>query len=124
MLDPTSPAAVIQRQLDAYNARDVDAWLATYAPDARQFEYPGILLADGHAQIRQRSLPRFTEPNLHAQLVQRSVMGQMVIDQEVVTRTFPGGAGTIELVCIYEVREGLIRSASFVFGNQTLDNAG
>lgn len=124
MPDSSSPAAVVQRQLDAYNARDLDAWLATYAPDARQFEHPGILLAEGHAQIRRRSEPRFTEPNLHARLVQRSVMGQMVIDQEVVSRTFPEGPGTIELVCIYEVREGLIRSASFVFGDKTLAAAG
>ena len=31
----TSPEVVIQRQLDAYNAKNLDAWLGTYAPDAR-----------------------------------------------------------------------------------------
>ena len=29
---------LVQRQLDAYNQRDLDAWLKTYAPDAQQFE--------------------------------------------------------------------------------------
>ena len=42
-----SPAAVVQRQLDAYNARDLDALIATYAADARQYEHPATLLAPG-----------------------------------------------------------------------------
>jgi putative hydrolase of HD superfamily len=29
------PAAVVQRQLDAFNARDLDALLAAYAEDAQ-----------------------------------------------------------------------------------------
>ncbi len=115
--------AVIQRQLDAYNRRDLDAWLATYAEDAQQFEFPGTLLASGHSQIRARSAPLFTEPNLHAQLIKRTVIGNIVIDQEKVTRTFPEGPGHIELICIFEVRDGLIRNANFVFGAKTLDAA-
>ncbi|MFC7419706.1 hypothetical protein ACFQNF_07410 [Iodobacter arcticus] len=39
-----SPVDVIQRQLDAYNAKDVDGWLATYAADAQQFALHGELL--------------------------------------------------------------------------------
>jgi hypothetical protein len=34
------PAAVVQRQLDAYNAKDIDALMQTYAADAQQFEFP------------------------------------------------------------------------------------
>lgn len=117
----SSPEIVVQRQLDAYNAKDLDAWLATYAPDARQYEHPGKLLTEGHAQIRARTAPRFSEPNLHARLLKRTVMGSVVIDHEDVIRTFPEGPGRIELVCIYVVEEGLIRSASFVFGPQVLD---
>jgi putative hydrolase of HD superfamily len=116
-----SPESVVQQQLDAYNARDLDAWLATYAEDALQFEHPAKLLATGHAEIRARTAVRFTEPNLHARLIQRSVMGHVVIDEEEITRTFPEGTGRVGLVCIYEVREGKIRTASFVFGEKVLD---
>jgi hypothetical protein len=116
-----SPEAVVQCQLDAYNARDLEAWLATYAEDAQQFEHPGKLLASGHAEIRARTGPRFTEPNLHARLISRSVMGSVVIDHEEVTRSFPEGPGRIELVCIYQVHDGKIRTGSFVFGEKTLD---
>lgn len=118
-----TPEQVVQRQLDAYNAHDLDAWLSTYAMDAQQFEHPSILLASGHAEIRLRAEPRFAEPNLHAQLLKRVVIGEMVIDQEIVIRSFPEGPGRIELTCIYQVRVGKIVTASFVFGAKTLDAA-
>ena len=116
-----SPAAVIQRQLDAYNARDIETLLATYAADARQYEHPGTLLATGTDAIRTRMTQRFLEPNLHARLIQRAVMGNIVVDHELVTRTFPEGPGTVEMVCIYEVREGMIRTASVQVSNKRLD---
>ena len=64
---------------------------------------------------------RLQEPNLHARLMQRVVMGNMVIDHELVTRSFPEGSGTVEMVCIYEVREGKIRTASVQVSNKQLD---
>lgn len=120
MNDFQHPAAVVQRQLDAYNARDVDAILATYASDALQFEHPATLVAAGAEQIGARMAQRFEEPNLHARLVQRSVMGNLVIDHEVVTRDFPEGPGTLELVAIYEVRDGKIQSATVHASNKQL----
>ncbi|NHQ85028.1 SnoaL-like domain-containing protein [Iodobacter sp. HSC-16F04] len=115
-----SPADVIQRQLDAYNAKDVDAWLATYAADAQQFALHGGLLAAGHAAIRSRVLIRFAEPDLHAELLQRTVMGPVVVDYERITRNFPEGKGTVEMLCVYEVADGLIQKASFAFGEQVV----
>ena len=120
MSTPLPPEVVVQRQLDAYNARDLEAWLATYAEDARQFEFPAKLLATGHAEIRARTTS-LHEPNIHARLLKRSVMGSIVVDHEEVTRTFPEGPGRIELVCIYEVRAGKIQNATFVFGAKMLD---
>jgi hypothetical protein len=117
----TSPELVVQRQLDAYNAKDLNAWLSSYAETAQQFEHPGKLLASGHAQIRARTEPRFSEPDLHARLIRRVVMGNTVIDHEDVTRTFPEGPGKIELLCIYQVEGGLIQSASFTFGPPVLN---
>jgi hypothetical protein len=117
----TAAESVVQRQLDAYNARDIDAFVATYADDAQQFEYPETLLTRGAAQLRERITARFREPNLHARLIRRIVMGQVVIDHEEVTRTFPEGTGKLELVAIYEVSEGRIAIARFISGAKTLD---
>lgn len=117
------PESVVQRQLEAYNARDLDALMQTYAEDAEQFAYPTTLLARGEAEISERFKARFQEPNLHARLIQRLVLGSVVIDQEEVTRTFPEGPGRMELIAIYEVREGRIRTARFISGEKALDPA-
>jgi len=117
----TSPEAVVRRQLEAFNARDVQALMAIYAEDAQQFEYPDTLLASGAAQLRARFEVRFQEPNLHARLIHRTVVGHVVMDHEEVTRTFPEGVGTIELVAIYEVRNGKIAAARFIYGPKKLE---
>ncbi|WP_337879369.1 nuclear transport factor 2 family protein [Rheinheimera sp.] len=108
-----NPAALIQRQLEAYNAKDIDAWLATYAKDARQFHLHGECFAAGHEQMRQRMQIRFQEPDLHARLVSRLVMGNLVVDQERITRNVAEGKAEVDMLCIYEIKDGLIQTASF-----------
>ena len=115
-MTPLCPSAVVQAQLDAYNAKDVDALMHTYAPDATQFALHGDLLAQGHAQIRPRYEVRFQEPDLHARLLSRTVLGNFVTDLEIVTRNFPEGKGTVEMLCVYEVIDGRIVRASFATG--------
>lgn len=114
------PADVIQRQLNAYNSKNVERWLETYATDAEQYCLHGDLLAKGHADLRSRITSRFLEPDLHAKLLSRTVMNNIVVDLEIVTRNFPDGLGTIEMLCIYEVIDGLIQKASFAFGQAKL----
>ena len=114
------PASIVQRQLDAYNARDLDALMATYAEDVEHFEFPSTLVAKGTADVRARLSIRLQEPDLHARLLGRTVMGNLVIDHEIVTRNFPEGLGTLEMLCIYEVADGRIQRASFASGAKTL----
>ncbi len=117
-MNENDPVLVVQRQLAAYNARDIEALLATYATDARQYELGGALLASGHAEMRPRMLARFAEPDLHAHLIQRMVAGNIVIDHEIVTRNFPEGKGTIVLIAVYDVREGKIQTQTVSFGER------
>jgi hypothetical protein len=108
--------SVVQQQLEAYNARDLEAWLATYKDDAEQYLLHGGLLASGHDAIRKRMADRFNDTALHAELVSRTVMDNVVVDHEFVTRTFPDGLTTVEMICIYEVQAGLIIKATFAIG--------
>jgi len=113
----TPPELVVRRQLDAFNARDLDAWAATYAADARQVEFPATLLAEGREAIRARTRPRMQDERLHARLTHRQVMGATVVDLETLTLTLPDGAvGEIDVACLYRVEQGLIRHATFVYG--------
>ena len=110
------PADIVQAQLDAYNAKNLDALLATYAEDARQYLYPAELVAEGHAAIRERMALRLAEPDLHAKLLRREVFGNVVIDDEIVTRNFPEGRGTVHMTMIYRVENGRIQDASTIMG--------
>ena len=116
----TSPLAVVQAQLDAFNAKDVEALMRTYAPDAEQFALHGERLAKGHDELRARYLTRFEEPDLFARLLSRQVIGNIVTDLELITRNFPDGLGTLEMLCIYEVVDGRIQRASFASGTKIL----
>jgi hypothetical protein len=117
-----NPETVVQRQLDAYNGRDIAALLAVYADDAELFEHPSKLLARGTAALRERFAARFQEPNLHAHLLKRTVMGRFVVDYERIIRTFPEGPGSLEMVMIYEVNEGRIVTAWSIPGPRILDS--
>ena len=117
----TGPEAIVEAQLSAYNTRDLDAFVATYAEDAQLFEHPSKLLASGGTQLRERYAARFAEPNLQAVVTQRIVMGNFVIDHETVTRTFPEGTGTQEAIAMYEVQGTRIVRVWFIFGAKTLD---
>ena len=119
-MNSTSPQSVVQAQLDAYNAKDIDRLLQTYAPDAEQFALHGERLAKGRAEIRARFLLRFAEPDLHARLLSRCAVGNVVADVESITRNFPEGLGTIEMLCVYQVEGGCIQKASFVVGDKKL----
>ncbi|MBB3779153.1 putative hydrolase of HD superfamily [Xanthomonas campestris] len=108
--------SIVQAQLDAYNAKDIDALLATYAEDAEHYTLHGPRLAKGHAMLRERFLARFEEPDLHARLLSRTVVGNIVADSELITRNLADGTSLVEMLCIYEVIDGKIHRASFATG--------
>lgn len=124
-IDPAIAEAVVQGQLDAYNAKDIEAFMAFWAADAQLYAHPATLLADGAAAIRARHVLRFQEPNLFGRLVQRMVVGNTVVDREVVSRTFPEGPGRVDVIAIYELagerHAPAISRAWFVMGPPMLD---
>jgi hypothetical protein len=127
MMDNTSPTGaekIVQSQLDAYNSRDLEAFMAMWSPDAQFFEHPAKLLASGAAEIRERHITRFKDPNLYGRLIRRMAVGNKVVDQEIVTRTFPEGPGRVDVIAIYEVNDDKIANAWFIFGSPILDATG
>ena len=109
-------ASVVQGQLDAYNARDIDGFMRFWADDCQYFAFPDQLLAEGAAAIRERHVLRFQEQALFGKLIKRIDMGELVVDHEIVTRNFPDGVGEVDVVAIYEVRGDKIVRAWFKQG--------
>ena len=101
------PEAVVQRQLDAYNARDLPRFLAEYCEDIEVFRLPAAApaivgkkpLADFYAT------QRFNHAGLHAELRGRIAFGNKVVDHERISgvRDQP-----FDVAVAYEVRDGLI----------------
>jgi hypothetical protein len=110
----------VHQQLEAYNARDIESFMQWWADDCEIYEFPSRLLAQGLEQLRERHIARFQEPNLFGKLVHRSSVGNVVVDQERVTRTFPEGPGEIDVLAIYEVTDGKIAKAWFKMGTPQL----
>lgn len=110
---PAEAERVVQTQLEAYNRRDVDAFLNTYASDARLYDHPDKLWASGQEQMRQAYSRLFKEaPNIKAKVSKRIVQGEFVIDQEIVTG-LPGDQ-KVTAVAIYQVHGGKITNVWFV----------
>lgn len=105
----TSPLTVVQAQLDAYNAQDLDAFCDCFADECVLAELNGEITTAGLPAIRERYAALFRQyPGNYAQLVNRIAVGDIVIDHEDIERS----AGVrVELAMIYTVRDGKIRRA-------------
>jgi putative hydrolase of HD superfamily len=76
---------VVQRQVDCYNRRDLGRFLTLFAEDAEVFDgWTGALIARGVVEIRPRYEKRFQDP-IHCQFIGRLVLGNVVVDREVIS---------------------------------------
>ena len=103
-----------QTQLDAYNARDIEAFLAPYHPEVVLARLPGDEpFARGHDEMRAIYGRKFEEtPELHCELVNRIRHDRFVVDHEHVTGV--PGSDRIDAVAIYEIVDDLIVRAWFL----------
>lgn len=103
--------AVIQEQVEAYNARDIDRFCRLFDPNIKTFSFPSTLLLSGLATFREfYATNRFIHPNLYCVILHRATIGNKVIDHEVITM----GDQKMELVAIYEVQNSLITQVTFI----------
>lgn len=114
MTELSTPVAVVQRQVEAYNRCDLEAFAATYRDDVRIFRMPSTAPAlTGRAALREfYASQRFNLPALHAEIVQRIVIGNKVIDHERVTGV---EAQPIEVVAVYDAVDGAIATVWFFY---------
>lgn len=108
------PVAVVQRQLDAYNAHDLGAFVACFDEDVRAYRMPVQSPSlSGRAQLAAfYAEHRFRIPGLRAELLGRTVLGGKVIDHE---RIHGLAEAPSELIAIYQVSDGLIDTVWFFY---------
>lgn len=109
---PDSPVDLAQRQLNGYNARDIEAFLEPYSEDVELYRFPDQLMGKGRSFMRSTYSRMFDNtPKLHCELVNRIVQGDTVIDRERVTGR---GDTPLEATAIYKIKEGKIVKVYFI----------
>jgi uncharacterized protein (TIGR02246 family) len=114
----TMPAAVVQRFVDAANARDAEAMAALVAPDAVFARFSdGRVIASGREAIRTHyaQLLATNSAGFRIAVEQRIVEHHLVIDQEQFTG-LPAERG--QATWMYEVHGGLIHRAWVLDGRR------
>lgn len=107
-------ADVVQAQVNAYNAQDLEAFLSTYSEDAVLAKGTGEVLASGKAAFRDRYGTVFHKfPSNRARIAERRTEGdRVVLDHEIVTGRSPDKPDPWDVGWVrYEVEGGIIRRA-------------
>lgn len=107
----SNPEIIVNKQLEKYNARDIKGFVETYADDIKLYKLPDSMTLEGQSALKTEYGLFFQQtPDLNAEIVNRIVLGNKVIDKEKVTIN-----GQIYYaIAIYEVNDGLISSVTFV----------
>jgi hypothetical protein len=109
----TSPAEIAERQLVAYNAQDLPAFVACYTEDVVIADLNGAVSSTGRDAVEARYAKLFAEnPENRVELLGRMSVGAVVIDHERVFRS--NTTAPFEVLAIYTVRDGLIARCDFV----------
>ena len=107
----TEIETIVQRNIDAYNARDIEAFMKDYADDIKLYAYPNTLQTEGKEAMRKGYENWFDSvPDLSAFIKKRIVIGNKVIDEEQVT----ANGQIFNAVVIYEIENGKISKVTFI----------
>ncbi len=103
-----SPAGTVGRQIDLFNAHDLEGFLALFADELEVGEIPaGASSPFGKARLRELYAGRFkANPDLHASAEAQMVSGEFVIQKEKIKGRAEKPA--LVAVAIYQVKAGKI----------------
>lgn len=104
-----TPYALVQRQLNAYNGHNLEAFLEPYADDVEIYNFPDTLVMKGKDEMRKAYQFVTQTPDLHCEIRGRIIQGNTVIDHERVRF----GKNVAEAIAIYKIENGKIKKVYF-----------
>jgi imidazolonepropionase-like amidohydrolase len=106
-----TPVALVQRQLNAYNGHNLEAFLEPYDENVQVFTFPDTLLMHGKEQMRKAYQFITLLPELHCEIQKRIIRDNVIIDYEKITgaKKHP-----IEAIAIYIIEKNKIRKVYFI----------
>ena len=107
--ETTTAEALVQAQLEAYNRHDLASFVALFSDDVCIYRPPTTEpVIRGKAAFRDfYHNERLNLPHLHAEILNRMVVGNKVVDHERISgiRDEP-----FEVMVVFEVSDGLIQA--------------
>ena len=99
---------ILEEQVFAYNARDLNRFIATYSPGMVIEDGENNVLMRGHEQLRERYGTLFdANPHLHGRILTPLRIGKYTVDEEEVTGS-RNSSTPIHAIVIYRVEEDKI----------------
>ncbi len=96
---------IVEEQVNAYNAKDLERFIATYSPSVVIEDGENNVLMRGHAEMRERYGPLFEgNPQLHSRIITRLRIGKFTLDEEEITGS-KSSATPIRSIVIYRVEK-------------------
>ncbi len=111
---------LVQDQLDAYNNRDLDAFLIPYSDSVKIYNSLDEFGYQGKESMKGVYTQWFGAlDSLHCELVNRIVSGNTVIDHERLSfrRRGLNSVGSSEAIAIYKIKDGKISEVRFTDPN-------
>ncbi|GAB3818894.1 nuclear transport factor 2 family protein [Pontibacter rugosus] len=110
---PSEMEAPASLQLKGYNSRDIETFVKAYSDTVKVYNSPGQLSYKGKDELRKRYSSMFAQtPDLHCELVNRIVSGNVVIDHERVQ--FSKDRPRKEAIAVYRIKNGEIYEVTFI----------
>ncbi len=107
----SNPEAIVNEQLERYNERDIEGFAKTYTNDITLHSFPDKVSTQGQAALKKQYATFFERvPDLNAEIMNRIVLGNKVIDKEKVTVN----GQVFYAIAIYEVENSLISKVTFI----------
>jgi hypothetical protein len=104
----------VELQLEAYNARDVERFVACFTDDVVVEDGEGQRLLTGHSEFRASYAAMFaSSPALHCRVVSRARAGRYVVDEE---RVVGRGPDELHVLVVYRLRGDLIEAVRLLKG--------
>lgn len=97
--------AIVQQQLEAFNSKNIDAFVKTFDSEIKAYDFPNKLYVQSKKQLHSIFSDFFTQtPDLHCEIKSRIILGSVVIDKEYLTVN----GEYFNAIAIYEIENGVI----------------
>ncbi|PTX60861.1 imidazolonepropionase-like amidohydrolase [Kordia periserrulae] len=107
-----SPENIVQKQVNAYNLKNLAMFLESFSDDVEIYTFPNTLEIKGKEELKAKYATFFEKyPKLHCEILNRTIKSNTIIDHERVTYT-EGDYG--ETIAIYKIENGKIAKVYFI----------